>query len=284
MRIALGTVLTIALLATGLPAQGTDAPAATKQLLHAIADSFGMLRTTDEEDMIATVRYWATGTITVDGRACRLASYAASVNYHVPGARVDYACADANGKPGPRRVEVVAGTFAWNEDAPGGKATPAVPLATERLLDVWALPHAAVKAAMLAGASTSVTSEGGATVLTFPVPSTDATMKVTLNARPIAVATGSQDLTKAPLPAGTVIERVETRQGTVVTETTYAEFGDWNGSDYFSDVVFPRRIVRKQGGVTILDLTVTKTNTYNPYVVMPVPQNVRAAGATALNR
>jgi hypothetical protein len=38
-----------------------------------------MLRTTDEDDAIATLRFWATGTMTVDGRPCRLATYAASV-------------------------------------------------------------------------------------------------------------------------------------------------------------------------------------------------------------
>jgi hypothetical protein len=283
MRVTLLAVLTVALLATSLAGQTTEVPAATKQLLHKVADSFGMLRTTDEDDAIATLRFWATGTMTVDGRPCRLANYAASVNYHVPGARIDYACADASGKAGPRRIEVVAGTFAWNEDTPGGKATPAAAAADERLLNVWTLPHAAVKAAILAGARTVVSTEGGATVLTVPVPSMDASMKLTLNTKPIA-ASGSQDLVKAPLPAGTVIERVETRRGNVVTETTYADFGDWNGADYYSDVVFPRRITQKQGGVTILALTVTKTNTYNPYVVMPVPQHVRAAGATALNR
>jgi hypothetical protein len=222
--------------------------------------------------------------MTVDGRPCRLATFAASVNYHVRGARIEYACAGADGKPGPRRVEVVAGNFAWNEDAPGGKATPAPREAEGRLLNVWTLPHAVVKAAYLAGANVRVTTEAGATVLSFPAPSMDATMKVTLNTKPIAIATGSDDLKKVPLAAGTVIERVETRRGAVVTETTYSEFGDWNGSDYFSDVVFPRRITQKQGGVTVLDLTVEKTNTYNPYVVMPVPQNVRAGATTALNR
>src|SRR5262245_54929526 len=175
MRVTLLAVLTVALLATGLPAQTTEAPAATKQLLHKIADSFGMLRTTDEEDMIATLRFWATGTMAIDGRPCRLSSYAASVNYHVPGTRIEYACADAGGKAGAPQIEVVAGTFAWNEETAGGKATPAAASADERLLVFWALPHAAVKAAVLAGARTTVSTEGGATVLTLPVPSMDAT-------------------------------------------------------------------------------------------------------------
>jgi hypothetical protein len=42
----------------------------------------------------------------------------------------------------------------------------------------------------------------------------------------------------------------------------------------------PRHIVQKQGGVTVLDLTITKTNTYNPYVVVPVPGNVEGAATS----
>jgi hypothetical protein len=72
---------------------------------------------------------------------------------------------------------------------------------------------------------------------------------------------------------GTYIVRVETSGG-VTTDTTYAEYGDWNPQDYQSDVMLPRRIVQKRAGGTVLDLTVTETNTYNPYVVMPVPETV----------
>ena len=71
------------------------------------------------------------------------------------------------------------------------------------------------------------------------------------------------------------IEQVESRMGTVTTVTTYAEHGDWNGADYLSDVMFPKRIVQKRGTATTVDLTVTKTNTYNPYVIMPVPDSVK---------
>ena len=52
---------------------------------------------------------------------------------------------------------------------------------------------------------------------------------------------------------------------------------DWNGDDYLSDVQFPKRITQKRGGNTVLDLTIQKTNTYNPYVVMPVPAGVLGA-------
>ena len=41
-----------------------------------------------------------------------------------------------------------------------------------------------------------------------------------------------------------------------------------------SDVLFPSHIIQKQGGVQVLDLTITKTDPNNPYVVFPVPENV----------
>jgi hypothetical protein len=63
--------------------------------------------------------------------------------------------------------------------------------------------------------------------------------------------------------------------GGVTTVTTYHEYGDWNGADYLSDVMFPKTIVQKRGNTTITDLTITKTNTYNPYVIMLVPAGIK---------
>jgi hypothetical protein len=38
--------------------------------------------------------------------------------------------------------------------------------------------------------------------------------------------------------------------------------------------MLPRRVTRKQGDTT-WDLMMVNTNTYNPYVVMPVPDTVK---------
>jgi hypothetical protein len=69
-----------------------------------------------------------------------------------------------------------------------------------------------------------------------------------------------------------------------VTETTYSDYGELNDADYKADVFWPKRIVRKRNGVTVVDLTLTRTNTYNPYVIMPVPENVRKAAPAAPSR
>jgi hypothetical protein len=156
-------------------------------------------------------------------------------------------------------VEVVRDNLAWNETEPGKGGTPAAGAAGERALFLWTLPAGAIKAANEAGPAVKVSVENGKTVLNFPIASLKADLKITLN-------------------KDNHIEQVESRMGPVTTVTTYEEYGDWNGADYLSDVLSPRRIVQKRGAATVMDLTVTKTNTYNPYVVMPVPETVKATG------
>jgi hypothetical protein len=45
---------------------------------------------------------------------------------------------------------------------------------------------------------------------------------------------------KVTLDKDNHIEQVESRMGGVTTVTTYSEYGDWNGADYLSDVMFPK--------------------------------------------
>jgi hypothetical protein len=252
---ALGAVAVAVLVGSTLGAQAQKGPATSEleATLYRAADVLGMLRSAQEVDRISSVNYWGTGTATVDGQPCTIQEYKGSVNYLHEGMRVDVTCSG----PTPRRViQVVNKQLAWNEKEPGVGATPAAGTAAERQLQIWTLPHGAVKAARAAGNETKVGKEGGAITLSFPIPAAKATATATLNERYL-------------------IDRIVTRQGDAVTETTYAEYGDWNGADYLSDVLFPKRITQRRGGVTLLDLTVSKTNTYNPYVIMPVPANVR---------
>jgi hypothetical protein len=226
-----------------------------QQVLYDMADSIGMLRNAQEVDRIGSMTYWATGTIASGTQQCKVVDYKASVNWILKGMRVDYTCEGLS----QRHVEVVKDNFAWNETEPGKGGTPAAAMASERALFLWTLPAGAIKAANEAGAATKVGVENGKTVVNFPIAALNATMKVTLN-------------------KDNHIEQVESRMGNVTTLTTYEEYGDWNGADYLSDVMFPRHIVQKRGTATVIDLTVTKTNTYNPYVIMPVPENVKAPG------
>jgi len=267
--------------------QGARNPTDLKTVLYYAADALGMLRGAREDDLILTMQIWATGTMNVGGQPCKLANYLAALRYATPGRqkvpvpamRVDFACAGANGRPGPRQIQVVADKYAWNETKPGIGGTPAPGTLEDRLLDLWTLfPESVIKAARAAGAETKLTFEGASPILTYPLPAplAGATMKTTLNPKIFRVDTN---------PAGVkrefshLIDRTETRIGQRVVEVTYSNYGDWNDEDLKSMVLLPRHIVAKQGGVTTVDLAITKTDTYNPYVIMPLPQNIeKAAG------
>ena len=262
--------------------KGARNPTDLKTILYYAADALGMLRGARENDLILTMQIWATGTMNVGGQPCKLANYLASIRYPttdrqkvpVPAMRVDFACVGANGRPGLRQIQVVADKSAWNEAKPGMNATPASGTVNDRLLDLWTLfPESVIKAARAAGADAKVTFEGAAPVVTFPLPAplASATMKATLNPRIFRIDAN---------PAGVkreyshLIDRTETRFGNRVIEVTYSDYGDWNDEDLKSMVLLPRHIVAKQGGVTMIDLAITKTDTFNPYVIMPKPANV----------
>lgn len=247
--------------ASGSAPQTSSRAPDLKTVLHNAADALGMLRTEREADLIATLRYWGTGTMMMAGQVFKVTNYAGSVNFHVPGMRIDITRTAPDGTS-QRAVEVVSDKFAWNETQPGINATPAAGIANARLLQMWMLPPGVVKAATAAGAEANVAAAGNVTTLTFPIASIGATLKATIDEK-------------------NFIREVEARMGTSVITTTYSDYGDWNGADYLSDVMFPRHIVQKRDGATVLDVTVSKTNTYNPYVVMPVPENVEKAGSTA---
>src|SRR5262245_23706920 len=117
----------------------------------------GMLRGVEEHELTVSLEYQGLGQIQVNGQPCTLTKYRASTNYQTRGQRIQYTCTRPNGQT-VSSIEVVSGTFAWNEDRPGaelvpgeGKATPMPRAVQERLIRLWASPQGAAKAA-LAGA------------------------------------------------------------------------------------------------------------------------------------
>src|SRR5437867_122100 len=232
------------------PAAAQDAAARIKAAQYAL----GMIRGPQRIDAINTLEYWGTG---YAQKPANMVTYHVSLSYLTPAMRIDI----AQSAPAGRQIEVVNGSFAWNESVPGAgfipgtSAMPAPGTVKDRLLQLWSTPHGALKAAERAGSNAKVRNEHGATVITFPLagPLSGTTMNVTLNSK-------------------NQVEKVETRAGDNVTETTYSDYKDLG--EIQSDVLFPSHIVQRQGGVSVLDLTITKTDTNNPYVVFPVPENV----------
>jgi hypothetical protein len=249
----------------------TDSAADVKTLLFELANSMGMLRGLQQEDSILTLEHWAKGTMTVGQQKSDVPEYRLSVNYGVPGIRIDFRRQAPGGQP-QRQIEVVSGGSAWNETERGRNATASRDRVKERLVYLWTTPMGVVKAARLAGAKATVKAAGNATMLSFPLPAPADDVMINATVRRDASLLVPDEAALKTL-VGTYVVRVET-VGSVVTDTTYAEYGDWNWDDYQADILLPRRMTRKQGDTT-LDLVTTNTNTYNPYVVMPVPENIK---------
>src|SRR5437867_4994584 len=245
----------------------------------------GMLRSSEEYDLLMSLEYQGKGAMQVDGQPCNATKYRTSISYQTSGERIQYTGTRRNGQK-CSNVEVLSGAYAWNEDIPGaeliagkGKATPMPATVEERMIRLWASPQGAFKAAF-AGTSdpppmtprpqrvpadvmtvgkTSVAWEGNKPVVTFPIPGV-----------PNATAT-------ATLDAKFMAERVVVKQGSNTTEFTYSDYRDWNNPLNPAEALYAGKMTEKKNGAVVRDITTTLTETGQMYVVMPVPASVKAA-------
>jgi hypothetical protein len=278
--------------AGGRPGRGGGpryTPAAGAKDLKAVLFNWawymGMLRSSEERDLLMTLEYQGKGTIQVDGQPCNVTKYRTSISYQTSGERIQYTGTQPNGQA-CSNVEVLSGAYAWNEDIPGaelvpgkGKATPMPATVEERMIRLWASPQGAFKGAM-AGTSdppemaprpqrvpadvsmagkTSVAWEGNKPVVTFPIPGVpNAIASATLNDKFMA-------------------ERVVVKQGAKTYEFTYSNYMDWNNPLNPAEAFYAGRMTEKQNGAVVRDITTTLTETGQMYVVMPVPASIKAA-------
>ena len=256
-----------------------------KAVLFNWAWYMGMLRSSEERDLLMSLEYQGKGTIQVDGQPCTVTKYRTSISYQTSGERIQYTGTRPNGQA-CSNVEVLSGAYAWNEDIPGaelvagkGKATPMPATVEERMIRLWASPQGAFKGAM-AGISdppemaprpqrvpadvstagkTSVKWEGDKPVVTFPIPGVpNATATATLNDKYMA-------------------ERVVVKHGSNTYEFTYSDYKDWNNPLNPAEAFYAGKMTERKNGAVVRDITTTLTETGQMYVVMPVPASVKAA-------
>jgi hypothetical protein len=247
----------------------------------------GMLKGTDERDMVATLEYQAKGgTIQADGQPCTLSKFRESTNYQTFSQRIQYTCTRPN-KQTVSNVEVVSWQYAWNEDTPGaeiggakGKASATPAAVQERLIRIWANPQGAAKSALagtmttwtlganpgtvipdgvMKAGNTSVSWDTGKAIVTFPIPG-------------VAGATGT-----ATLDAKYMTEKVVVTLGATTTEFTYSNYQDWNNPLNRIEVFYAGRLIERKNGMVVRDVTTRETETGNVYVVAPVPPSVQKA-------
>ena len=247
------------------------------KVIRAAADALGMVKWSDIGtqttrlpgiDILNTMELRGSGTSESAGRTFKT-EYHVALGYNPAAMRVEMT-RTADGSAAQHTIQTVRDNSAWDESEIGGgmvpgkgTATPANAALKERLLQLWTLPYGVVKAALAAGDKTMVSTEGGATVMTFPLSGSLAGITV-----------------KATLDSNNLITRVETRAdnpalASLATQTEYSSYAD--RAEVLTDIKTPGRIVRKQGGRTILDIEVKTWESNNPYLVFPVPPNVKTA-------
>jgi hypothetical protein len=268
MKRLVATFLVVAAVgAVTVPAIRAQAPADRAKVLRAAVDALGMARYSDigttttrlpAIDIVNTMEFQASGTFERDGKPVK-AQFRVALGYNPPALRIETI-------EGQRRtIQTVRETWAWNESEPGaglvpgkGTATPMPAAAKERLLGLWLLPYGAIKAALAAGDKAVLSTEAGASVITFPLsgPLAGVTMKMTLDGR-------------------NFVTKVETRADDPAL-TCQVEFSNYaDRAEVLTDIKTPGRIIERKGGRTILDLEVKMWETNNPYLVFPVPANVK---------
>jgi hypothetical protein len=267
----------------------TPAPGAKdlKSVLFNWGWHMGILRSTEEYDLLMSLVYQGTGTVQVGGQPCNVTMYRSDISYQKNGERIRITGTRPNGQS-CNTIEVLSGAYTWNEDIMGaelvageGKATPMPAVVEERMIRLWANPQGAWKAAMFGTQDTdkpqmaarpqrvpadvatvhktSVTWSGNKPVVTFPIPGV-----------PTATAT-------ATLDARFMAESVVVKNGADTYEFTYGNYKDWNNPLHPAEAFYTGRITEKKNGTVVRDITTTMTETGQMYVVMPVPASVKAA-------
>ena len=273
MKITIPATVTLAIVAV-LPVQSARGQSTPQraQVLRAAADALGMVRWSDIGsattrlpgiDIVNTMEFQGSGTSESSGRSFKTL-YHVAVGYNPPAMRVEMTRTGPDGGATQHSIHTVRDNYAWDESelgaglVPGkGTATPAMAALKERLLQLWTLPYGVVKAALAAGDKTTVSTEGGATVMIFPLSGQLAGITV-----------------KATLDSNNFVTRVETRAdnpalANLATQTEYSNYAD--RGEVLTDIRSPGRIVRRQGGRTLLDVEVKTWEANNPYLVFPVP-------------
>jgi hypothetical protein len=253
------------------------------RVLRAAADALGMVRWADIGagatrlpgiDVVNTMEFHGSGTSDSSGRAFKT-EFHVTLGYNPAAMRVEMIrTGAAAGGASQHSIQTVRESFAWDESEMGaglepgkGTATPAMAAVKDRLLQLWTFPFGVVKAALSAGEKTTVSTEGANTVITFPLSGPLAGITVT-----------------ATLDSKNFVTKVETRPdnpalANLVTETEYSDYAD--RGEILTDIKTPGHIVRRQGGRPILDMQVKMWEANNPYLVFPVPPNVKTAAANA---
>ena len=202
-----------------------------------------------------------------------LPSYTMTIDYTTPSMRDDRRRQQAENPPRGggfqplvgelRQIWVLSGNFAW--DIVGQNAVPAAPerdmrtAVDGRLAQIWVTPHGFIKAAIA----------NRATIKTETVRG--------VNKKTISFTAPNKAKFEGLLNEQNLVERIATWfDNPVLGDTTFeAVFRDYRD---FGGVKFPTRILQRNGGYPVLDVTITEVKP-NVATVFEAPTNIRQAAA-----
>ncbi len=162
---------------------------------------------------------------------------------------------EAVGAQGPLTTQFLAGDKAWSVSATN--VTTAQPAAiTDRQMQIWLTPHGFLKGAI---ANKATVKRGKVTTVTY-------------------TALGKYRVV-GTISADNLVEKVETWVdnpvlGDMHVETSYSDYRD------FSGIRFPTKIVQKQGGYPVFDVTVTDAKANVPLDATVPDEVLKAAPST----
>ena len=176
-------------------------------------------------------------------------SYTRSVNFEAPASRVDRVRVQGEEPPYGGGLQPIVGEQAQSQTIVIGEATP-----WAQQLEIWMLPHGFLRAAGTRGAT--LERQGAFSVLSFRGD----------NGAPV----------RGFIDAQNRVARVETMvdnavMGDIPFEAIYTDYRAVEG------VQFPMRIVQRQGGFPVFDLSLSEVRV-NPAVDIQVAQGGRGAG------
>jgi glyoxylase-like metal-dependent hydrolase (beta-lactamase superfamily II) len=222
---------------------------------------------------VQSIQYSGTGKLDTFGQswtptsawpATNITSYTKTIDYASKSAKEELTRVEPNppirggGRPfggEDKQVNFVSGSYAW--DQPRSSPVPQMGAAAERQLQIWLTPSGFLKAAMENGA----TAKKGTMGTTVSFKTGKFTVEGTIDAQNLVTRTQTW------IP-NTVL-------GDMPVETLYSDYKDFGG------VKFPAKIVQKQGGFPVLELTVTSVKA-NPGLEVTVPESVKTATPPAV--
>jgi hypothetical protein len=112
----------------------------------------GMLRSSEEYDLLMSLDYQGKGTMQIGGQPCNVTMYRSDISYQTSGERIRITGTRPNGQT-CSTIEVLSGAYAWNEDIQGaelipgqGKATPMPATVAERMIRQTSLAEEVARA------------------------------------------------------------------------------------------------------------------------------------------